>query len=171
MDIRNSKCEIFESEKCSNKQSIQHKTHQCEHIILARCNNLTFIPSYEMSTLASRLKQSTKPYSNRFNSRNIPFVVGTSATPSHNLGINIQQVLSLIKMRQLNVNSISPLLIRKVGRGTKTVSIFPKQMNRQREKSVPCLSSQMIKTLNHKKNLIISPGMKLSLQRKYKVYI
>lgn len=49
--------------------------------------------SYEMPTLASKLKRTNhRSYFNRFNFRNIPFVVGTSVTPSHNLGLNIQQV-------------------------------------------------------------------------------
>lgn len=69
----------------------QNETQQCERIF-NRCDDPMFTPSYEMPTLASKLKRSSRSYFSRFNFRNIPFVVGTSVTPSHNLGLNIQQV-------------------------------------------------------------------------------
>ncbi|KAK2585442.1 hypothetical protein KPH14_010105 [Odynerus spinipes] len=84
--------------------------------------------NYEMPTLASKLKRTNRSYFNRFNFRNIPFVVGTSVTPSHNLGLNIQQVLSIIKTRQPPVTGITPLLMRKVSRGLEPVSTLMKQM-------------------------------------------
>lgn len=52
--------------------------------------------NYEMPTLASKLKRVNRSYFSRFNFRNIPFVVGTSVTPSHNLGLNIQQVCCFV---------------------------------------------------------------------------
>ncbi|XP_015178826.1 PREDICTED: uncharacterized protein LOC107067659 [Polistes dominula] len=84
--------------------------------------------NYEMPTLASKLKRTNRSYFNRFNFRNIPFVVGTSVTPSHNLGLNIQQVLSIMKTRQPNTTGITPLLIRKVSRGLEPVSTLMNQM-------------------------------------------
>lgn len=50
--------------------------------------------NYELPTMASRMKRVPRSYYNRFNIRNIPFIVGTSITPSHNLGLNIQQVIA-----------------------------------------------------------------------------
>lgn len=52
----------------------------------------TIIRNYELPTVSSKLKQVNRSYFDRFNFRNIPFVAGTSVTPSHNLGLNIQQV-------------------------------------------------------------------------------
>lgn len=48
--------------------------------------------NYASPTQSSRMKQVHRSYFNRFNFRNIPFVVGTSVTPSYNLGLNIQEV-------------------------------------------------------------------------------
>lgn len=56
-------------------------------------HDLMTVHNYEMPTKASMLKQTTRSYFHRYNFRNIPFVVGTSITPSHNLGMNIQQVI------------------------------------------------------------------------------
>ena len=50
------------------------------------------VRNYEQPTVSSKLKRVQRSYYNRFNFRNIPFVVGTSISPSHNLGLNIQQV-------------------------------------------------------------------------------
>jgi len=66
--------------------------HQCQQAVSNKCNEQAFTPNYETSTLASRLKRSSRSNFSRFNFHNIPFVVGTSVTPSHNLGLNIQQV-------------------------------------------------------------------------------
>lgn len=80
------------SEKLSdNLGPAQNETRQCERIF-NRYDDPMFTPSYEMPTLASKLKRSSRSYFSRFNFHNIPFVVGTSVTPSHNLGLNIQQV-------------------------------------------------------------------------------
>lgn len=98
------KVQEHKSEKYSKDlySSAQCKTHQSEHNAFNKCNDPIFIPSYEMPTLASRLKRSNRSYFSRFNFRNIPFVVGTSITPSHNLGLNIQQV-SLLKFMKVAV--------------------------------------------------------------------
>lgn len=65
--------------------------------------------SYELPTIASKMKQVAKNYFQNFTFRTIPFVVARSTSPSHNLGINIQQVLSIMKGRK-PVQGISPTL-------------------------------------------------------------
>ncbi|KAL3284757.1 hypothetical protein HHI36_018899 [Cryptolaemus montrouzieri] len=65
--------------------------------------------SYELPTIASKMKQAVKLDFNMFNFKAIPFCPVSSTTPSHNIGINIQQVMSIIKTRQ-PVQGISPTL-------------------------------------------------------------
>lgn len=65
--------------------------------------------NYELPTIASKMKQVAKTYFQNFTFRTIPFVAATSTSPSHNLGINIQQVLSIIKGRK-PLTGISPTL-------------------------------------------------------------
>ncbi|XP_043668762.1 uncharacterized protein LOC122629430 [Vespula pensylvanica] len=117
-----------------NGEKIAISNHECK---LYQQQNTVFdltcyVPmanrNYEMPTLASKLKRTNRSYFNRFNFRNIPFVVGTSITPSHNLGLNIQQVLSIMKTKQPNITGVTPLLIRKVSRGLEPVSTLVKQM-------------------------------------------
>ena len=48
--------------------------------------------NYEMPTEASKMKRVNRPYLHSFHISSIPFVVGTSISPSHNIGLNIQQV-------------------------------------------------------------------------------
>ncbi|XP_013179113.1 PREDICTED: uncharacterized protein LOC106126172 isoform X1 [Papilio xuthus] len=56
---------------------------------------------YELPTVSSRSKQrSTKAYEPSTNKAHIPFVTSKSATPSHNVGLNIQQVLHGLKINQ-----------------------------------------------------------------------
>ncbi|XP_076662260.1 uncharacterized protein LOC143365718 [Halictus rubicundus] len=137
---------VYTMEKCNS--------NQCHQAILQAqyCNPLT-TRSYEMPTLASKLKRVNRSYFSRFTIRNIPFVVGTSVNPSHNLGLNIQQVLSIMKTRQPTVNTIAPLLIRKVG-ATKPMSTFMGQMNDPIKLSQ--MNSQVINTLVHKANSFLS---------------
>uniref|UniRef100_A0A0C9QMX4 Cep57 protein n=1 Tax=Fopius arisanus TaxID=64838 RepID=A0A0C9QMX4_9HYME len=75
-------------------------------------------PNYQQPTFASKLKCVNRCYlTARFNLRNIPFVVGTSITPSHNLGLNIQQVLSLMKSKQPGLaTEMRPFFMKKVGK-------------------------------------------------------
>lgn len=82
------------TEECSDPScaSLPHKIDKYEHTVFSKYNDPIFIPNYEMPTLASKLKRANRSYFSRFNIRNIPFIVGTSVTPSHNLGLNIQQV-------------------------------------------------------------------------------
>ncbi|XP_029663300.1 uncharacterized protein LOC115235562 [Formica exsecta] len=140
-----------------------YKTHQSEHNTFNRCNDPMFTPSYEMPTLASRLKRSNKSYFSRFNFRNIPFVVGTSVTPSHNLGLNIQQVLSVMKTRQPIANDISPLLIHKVSTGMKSMSILLEQRNSHSERLALNISSHLPETFNNGENSNIDRYKKLSV--------
>nr|XP_033325726.1 uncharacterized protein LOC117220145 isoform X1 [Megalopta genalis] len=118
------------------------------------CNPMATTRSYEMPTLASKLKRVNRSYFSRFTIRNIPFVVGTSVTPSHNLGLNIQQVLSIMKTRQPTVNGIAPFLIHKESKGTKTVPALMGQANDQIKLSQ--MNSQMINSLVHKANSFLS---------------
>lgn len=73
-------------------------SHQCQRAIVQApyCDPI-ITHNYEMPTLASKLKRANRSYFSRFSFRNIPFVVGTSVTPSHNLGLNIQEVCYFIR--------------------------------------------------------------------------
>ncbi|XP_069688890.1 uncharacterized protein [Periplaneta americana] len=55
--------------------------------------------NFQLPTVSSKMKQVNRNYFQRFNFRNIPFVAGTSTSPSYNLRLNFQQILSIIKMR------------------------------------------------------------------------
>lgn len=92
---RNCDLEVPVSPVCTMEKC---NSHQYEHSILqpSYCDPL-ITHNYEMPTLASKLKRANRSYFSRFNFRNIPFVVGTSVTPSHNLGLNIQQVCYMIQ--------------------------------------------------------------------------
>ncbi|KAL4717784.1 hypothetical protein ACJJTC_000933 [Scirpophaga incertulas] len=56
---------------------------------------------YELPTVASQMKQAgVRYYYEHGNSSNIPFIVSKSTSPSHNIGVNIQQVLNGVKIQQ-----------------------------------------------------------------------
>ncbi|XP_028178769.1 uncharacterized protein LOC114366186 isoform X2 [Ostrinia furnacalis] len=56
---------------------------------------------YELPTVASQMKQAgVRYYYENANTANIPFVVSKSTAPSHNIGLNIQQVLNGVKIQQ-----------------------------------------------------------------------
>ncbi|XP_047523971.1 uncharacterized protein LOC125062238 isoform X2 [Pieris napi] len=56
---------------------------------------------YEMPTVASQMKQAgMRCYYEQRCTSNIPFVVSKSTAPSHNIGVNIQQVLNGMKIQQ-----------------------------------------------------------------------
>ncbi|XP_053623882.1 uncharacterized protein LOC128682903 isoform X2 [Plodia interpunctella] len=56
---------------------------------------------YELPTVASQMKQArAQYYHGTANHTNIPFVVSKSTAPSHNIGVNIQQVLNGLKIQQ-----------------------------------------------------------------------
>lgn len=56
--------------------------------------------NYSQPTIASKSKQVDRNMWANLNVKNIPFIAATSTAPSHNIGVNIQQVLSIIKKRQ-----------------------------------------------------------------------
>ncbi|XP_071857875.1 uncharacterized protein isoform X1 [Bombus fervidus] len=133
-------------------------SHQCQHAIIqaSYCDPIV-THNYEMPTLASKLKRANRSYFGRFNFQNIPFVVGTSVTPSHNLGLNIQQVLSIMKTRQIAATGVTPLLIRKISRGMKPASVLIEQINNQQSK-LSHINSQMNNIHIQKENLFMSKG-------------
>nr|CAI5869193.1 unnamed protein product [Callosobruchus analis] len=87
-------------------------------------NDKCYYKSYELPTIASRMKQAAKTYMNTFNFKAIPFVTAISTTPSHNIGINIQQVLNIIKNRH-PVNGISPTLAHNIGLAAEKLNSRP----------------------------------------------
>ncbi|VEN51473.1 unnamed protein product [Callosobruchus maculatus] len=87
-------------------------------------NDRCYYKSYELPTIASRMKQAAKSYMNTFNFKAIPFVTAISTTPSHNIGINIQQVLNIIKNRH-PVNGISPTLAHNIGLAAEKLNSRP----------------------------------------------
>lgn len=80
--------------------------------------------SYEMPTIASKLKEVAKSYLQAFNFQTIPFCPAQSTSPSHNIGINIQQVLHIIKTKQ-SVCTISPTLAHNIGLAAEKLNSQP----------------------------------------------
>ncbi|XP_064214651.1 uncharacterized protein LOC103313194 isoform X2 [Tribolium castaneum] len=70
--------------------------------------------NYTLPTISSRMKQAAKYYMHSFNIKTIPFCLSTSTSPSHNIGINIQQVMSMVKTKQ-PVGKLSPTLAYNIG--------------------------------------------------------
>ena len=70
--------------------------------------------NYQLPTIASKLKQVARSYIRELSFHAIPFCAAKSITPSHNIGINIQQVMSIIKSKQ-PVAGISPTLAHNIG--------------------------------------------------------
>ncbi|XP_046980021.1 uncharacterized protein LOC124545200 isoform X1 [Schistocerca americana] len=56
--------------------------------------------NFQLPTLSSQSKHICSGSLQKFDFHTIPFVVGTSITPSHNLGLNIQQTLSIMKLHR-----------------------------------------------------------------------
>ncbi|RVE43577.1 hypothetical protein evm_011761 [Chilo suppressalis] len=72
---------------------------------------------YELPTVASQMKQAgMRFYADNRNTSNIPFIVSKSTAPSHNIGVNIQQVLNGIKVQQ-PVSGIPPTIAHHMGLG------------------------------------------------------
>ncbi|XP_032527388.2 uncharacterized protein LOC116777785 isoform X3 [Danaus plexippus] len=56
---------------------------------------------YEMPTVSSKMKEAgMRCYYSDSNKTNIPFVVSKTTAPSHNVGVNLQQVLNGLKVQQ-----------------------------------------------------------------------
>lgn len=83
--------------------------------------------NYELPTVASKLKEVAKSYLHAFNFRTIPFCPAKSTTPSHNIGINIQQVMSIMKTRQ-PLSGISPTLAHNIGLAADKLNSKPLQV-------------------------------------------
>ncbi|XP_022918653.2 uncharacterized protein [Onthophagus taurus] len=77
-------------------------------------NMITCSRNYELPTIASKMKQVAKRYLREFNLNAIPFCPTKSTSPSHNIGINIQQVMNILKTRQ-PLSGISPTLAHNIG--------------------------------------------------------
>lgn len=121
LDINNEKLkhfqnmkELTEAEKQTDYQEPAAPRTQCS--VLSR--------SYELPTIASKLKEVAKTYLHAFNFHMIPFCPAASTSPSHNIGINIQQVLNLIKTKQ-PVCSISPTLAHNIGLAAEKLNSQP----------------------------------------------
>ncbi|XP_060519858.1 uncharacterized protein LOC132698040 [Cylas formicarius] len=80
--------------------------------------------NYELPTVASRMKQVAKSYLSTLNFKTIPFCAAISTTQSHNIGINIQQVMNIIKNRQ-PINGISPTLAHNIGLAAEKMNSKP----------------------------------------------
>ncbi|KAG5888434.1 hypothetical protein JTB14_020209 [Gonioctena quinquepunctata] len=83
--------------------------------------------NYELPTIASKMKQVAKSYLSTFNFKvfqAIPFCAAISTSPSHNIGINIQQVMNIIKNRH-PVNGISPTLAHNIGLAAERLNSKP----------------------------------------------
>lgn len=92
------------------------------------CNvHKTISKNYELPTVASKLKEVAKSYLQAFNFRTIPFCPAKSTTPSHNIGINIQQVMSIMKTRQ-PLSGISPTLAHNIGLAADKLNSKPLQV-------------------------------------------
>lgn len=91
---------------------------------LARTEFSTCTKNYELPTIASKMKQVAKCYLRGFDFRAIPFCAAKSTSPSHNIGINIQQVMSIIKTRQ-PISGISPTLAHNIGLAAEKLNSRP----------------------------------------------
>lgn len=106
--------ELVEAEKVMDYQEPAAPRTQCSVIS----------KTYELPTIASKLKEVAKSYLHAFNFHMIPFCPATSTSPSHNIGINIQQVLNIIKTKQ-PVCSISPTLAHNIGLAAEKLNSQP----------------------------------------------
>ncbi|KAK0179192.1 hypothetical protein PV327_008006 [Microctonus hyperodae] len=139
---------------CSGNQeksiplSMKHHHGDCDESVTPSswCNNTLTMKSYQQPTISSELKRVNRCYFGaRVNLTNIPFVVGTSLTPSHNLGLNIQQIFSLIKHRQLTMSSnIKPILISKMGEGIDPNVLLSEQLMVVSGKQKRVMSSKQV---------------------------
>ncbi|XP_038216603.1 uncharacterized protein LOC119835698 [Zerene cesonia] len=92
---------------------------------------------YELPTVASQMKQAgMRCYYGNANRTNIPFIVSKSTAPSHNIGVNIQQVLNGLKIQQ-PLSGIPLTIAHHMGLGhiptygTKSATVQPSLDNRE----------------------------------------
>ncbi|XP_063373824.1 uncharacterized protein LOC134661613 [Cydia amplana] len=120
---------------------------------------------YELPTMASQMKQAgTRYYQGTSAYPNIPFVVSKSTAPSHNIGVNIQQVLNGLKVQQ-PLTGIPPTIAHHMGLGH--VSTFMANNN-----IAPALSEHReINTIKLGRRLVRLPSHKyMSYNRALNLY-
>ncbi|KAL1516945.1 hypothetical protein ABEB36_000772 [Hypothenemus hampei] len=105
--------------------------------------------NYELPTVASKMKQVTRNYLGTLNLKTIPFCAAASTSQSHNIGINIQQVLNIIKNRH-PISGISPTLAHNIGLAAEKVQNKP--------------FSALVSTINSK---IMQAAVRCPLSRTY----
>ncbi|CAH0716529.1 unnamed protein product, partial [Brenthis ino] len=109
---------------------------------------------YEMPTVSSQMKQAGfRYYYGNTNRTNIPFIVSKSTAPSHNIGVNIQQVLNGLKVQQ-PLSGIPLTIAHHMGlrhvptHGTKSATIEP--MLHNNEINVIKLGRKMLRLPSYK---------------------
>ncbi|XP_023027721.2 uncharacterized protein [Leptinotarsa decemlineata] len=128
LNIPNQKTNRLSNEnvKCSSEGVRQHIDPDCYYDPpeAPRTVQSCCYRSYELPTIASKMKQVAKSYLHTFNFKAIPFCAAISTSPSHNIGINIQQVMNIIKNRH-PVNGISPTLAHNIGLAAEKLNSRP----------------------------------------------
>ncbi|KAF9413168.1 hypothetical protein HW555_008522 [Spodoptera exigua] len=95
--VRNLKCDEDTAQMEDIVQEPKKVHHEGSHHRRIRYRSRR----YELPTVASQMKQAgMRYYYGTSNHTNIPFVVSKSTAPSHNIGVNIQQVLNGLKIQQ-----------------------------------------------------------------------
>lgn len=114
--VKNSDSDESNLKKSRQKEDLKDQRSEFTYVIGDPPKTLSCVYSknYELPTVASRMKQVAKSYLGTLNLKTIPFCAAISTTQSHNIGINIQQVMNIIKNRQ-PINGISPTLAHNIG--------------------------------------------------------
>ncbi|XP_061706573.1 uncharacterized protein LOC133517318 isoform X2 [Cydia pomonella] len=140
-------------------QPVKEKEARHPHKLKYRCRR------YELPTMASQMKQAgARYYQGTGAYPNIPFVVSKSTAPSHNIGVNIQQVLNGLKVQQ-PLTGIPPTIAHHMGLGH--VSTFMVNNN-----IAPALSEHReINTIKLGRRLVRLPSHKyMSYNRALNLY-
>ncbi|XP_048005597.1 uncharacterized protein LOC125241258 isoform X2 [Leguminivora glycinivorella] len=140
-------------------QPVKNKEARHPHKLKYRCRR------YELPTMASQMKQAgARYYQGTGAYPNIPFVVSKSTAPSHNIGVNIQQVLNGLKVQQ-PLTGIPPTIAHHMGLGH--VSTFMVNNN-----IAPALSEHReINTIKLGRRLVRLPSQKyMSYNRALNLY-
>ncbi|XP_063546109.1 uncharacterized protein LOC134753998 isoform X2 [Cydia strobilella] len=140
-------------------QPVMKKEARHPHKLKYRCRR------YELPTMASQMKQAgARYYQGTGAYPNIPFVVSKSTAPSHNIGVNIQQVLNGLKVQQ-PLTGIPPTIAHHMGLGH--VSTFMVNNN-----IAPALSEHReINTIKLGRRLVRLPSHKyMSYNRALNLY-
>ncbi|XP_063634077.1 uncharacterized protein LOC134804778 isoform X1 [Cydia splendana] len=140
-------------------QPVKEKEARHPHKLKYRCRR------YELPTMASQMKQAgARYYQGTGAYPNIPFVVSKSTAPSHNIGVNIQQVLNGLKVQQ-PLTGIPPTIAHHMGLGH--ISTFMANNN-----IAPALSEHReINTIRLGRRLVRLPSHKyMSYNRALNLY-